>query len=175
MEFRSTNDQGYTHLKGDLVTHVSSGGVDNSSHGVHLRGSNTGGIITAAGDETNIALTIRAKGSGPLTLGTTGGAGVFTGGSTAPFAGFIRTAISSFSTPAANSTNIMTVESTATFTGINSSCFILFNSSNLSTDITLTWVRCSTVNEVRMTFIKTSTVAIGTGSTARGSFCAIRF
>ena len=37
------------------------------------------------------------------------------------------------------------------------------------------WVRCSSANEVRMTFIKASTLAIATGSTARGSFCAVRF
>jgi hypothetical protein len=38
----------------------------------------------------------RGKGTGPLILGTTGGGGVFTGGSTAPLAGFICTAMSSF-------------------------------------------------------------------------------
>ena len=52
MEFRSTNDQGYTHLKGDLVTNVSSGGVQNSSHGVHLTGGSTGGIVQAAVSRT---------------------------------------------------------------------------------------------------------------------------
>lgn len=174
MEFRSTNDNGYGHVKGDWVTNVSSGGPINSSHGVHLTGGSTGGIVTASGDETNIALNVRGKGSGPVVLGTTGGAGVFTGGSTAPFAGFIRTAISSFSTPTANSTNIMTVESTATFAGVNSSCFFLFNSSNLSTSIAFMHAKSAT-GGVRMTFIKASTLAIATGSTARGNFLAIRF
>ena len=174
MEFRSSNDNGYQHIKGDFVSNVSSGGVQNSSHGVHLTGGSSGGIVQSAGDETNIALRVRAKGAGPLILGDSSNT-IFTGGSTSPFAGFLRTAISSFSAPAANTTNIMTVETTATFSGITSSHFLIFNSSNLSTDFALTWVRCCTNNEVRMTFIKASTLAIATGSSGRGSFCAIRF
>ena len=73
MEFRSTQSR-YVHFQGDVVTNVSSGGVENSSHGVHLTGGSTGGIVTAAGDETNIGLTVRAKGSGPLSLGSTASA-----------------------------------------------------------------------------------------------------
>lgn len=69
MEFRSTNDNGYVHHQGDIVSNVSSGGPINSSHGVLLSGGSTGGIVTAAGDETNIALTVRGKGAGPLNLG----------------------------------------------------------------------------------------------------------
>lgn len=208
MEFRSTNDQGYTHLKGDLVTNVSSGGVQNSSHGVHLTGGSTGGIVQPSGDEASIGLTIRSKGAGPLNIGHASSQGAlnlnstgaltlgtsstnvtigstlvvlgsttgvtFAGGSTAPFTGFVRTAISSFSTPAANSTNIMTVESTAAFAGVNSSCFFLANSSNLTTSISLTGVKSAT-GGVRLTFIKTSTLAIATGSTHRMNFMAIRF
>lgn len=69
MEYRSTNDNGYSHFRGDVVTNVSSGQAINSSHGVRLTGGSTGGIIESAGDETNIALTVRAKGSGPLNFG----------------------------------------------------------------------------------------------------------
>ncbi len=69
MEFRSTNDVGYSHYQGDIVTNVSSGGVQNSSHGVQLTGGSTGGIVTAAGDEANIALRVLGKGAGPLILG----------------------------------------------------------------------------------------------------------
>jgi CO/xanthine dehydrogenase Mo-binding subunit len=47
MEFRSTNDNGYIHRQGDIVTNVSSGGPINSSHGVHLTGGSTGGIVQA--------------------------------------------------------------------------------------------------------------------------------
>ena len=36
--------------------------------------SRLGGIVTAAGDEDNIALNVRGKGTGPLVLGSTGSA-----------------------------------------------------------------------------------------------------
>lgn len=198
MEFRSTNDIGYSHYQGDIVTNVSSGGVINSSHGVHLTGGSTGGIVQAAGDETNIALTVRGKGAGPLnlissgalalggatstqvtiastfiTLGSTLGQ-IQTGGSTSPWQGFIRTAISSFATPNFNTTNAMVMETTHTFTGINSSYFIVSNSSNLSTDWILVNSRCSTVAEVRCSFLKASTLTVA-ASSARVSFLAIRF
>ena len=198
MEFRSTNTM-FVHYQGDILSNVSSEGVGPSSHGVHLTGGSTGGIVQPCGDETNIALTVRAKGSGPLNLissgalnlggatstainlpstlvvlGTSGGQ-VQSGGSTAPFGGFIRTAISSFSTPAANTTNIMVVESTATFVGVTSSHYILGNSSNLSTSIALIGLKCSSADEVRMSFIKASSLAIATGTTARISFLALRF
>lgn len=64
MEFRSTNTK-YKHLGGDLVTNVD----DGSSYGVHLTGGSTGGIVTAAGDTTNINLVLRPKGAGALVAG----------------------------------------------------------------------------------------------------------
>lgn len=70
MEFRSTNDNGWVHFQGDLISNVSSGQAINSSHGVHLTGGSTGGIVQPAGDETNIALNVRGKGSGLVNLGT---------------------------------------------------------------------------------------------------------
>jgi len=69
MEFRSSNTVGYAHYQGDIISNVSSAAVPVSSHGVQLTGGSTGGIVTAAGDETNIALNVLGKGSGPLILG----------------------------------------------------------------------------------------------------------
>jgi hypothetical protein len=65
MLFRSTNAK-FTHFSGDLVSNV-----DDSSHGVKLSGGSTGGVVEPVGDETNIALTLRSKGSAPLIV--TGG------------------------------------------------------------------------------------------------------
>ena len=64
MERRSTNDIGYVHHQGDIVSNVG------SSHGVWLRGGSTGGIIEPIGDDTSISLSIRSRTAGPLNLGT---------------------------------------------------------------------------------------------------------
>ncbi len=72
MEFRSTQSR-FVHFQGDIISNVSSGGVENSSHGVHLTGGSTGGVVQSAGDETNVGLTVRGKGTGPTVIGSTGG------------------------------------------------------------------------------------------------------
>jgi len=66
MLFRSVNNK-FTHFQGDVLSNV-----DDSSHGVQLSGGSTGGVVSPCGDETNIALTVRAKGAGPLVLGSGG-------------------------------------------------------------------------------------------------------
>jgi hypothetical protein len=63
MEYRSTNAAGWTHHQGDLVSNVA------SSHGVRLTGGSTGGILEAAGDDTNISLVVRGKGAGAVVVG----------------------------------------------------------------------------------------------------------
>ena len=176
MEFRSTNN-GYVHFQGDVVSNVSSGGLQNSSHGVHLTGGSTGGLVTAAGDETNIALNVRGKGTGPLNLGSTGSQ-VFISGSTAPFAGFIRFTSTAVATPNFNTTNAMVIESSVTIPGVNSSHFILAqfrNNGIASTDMTLANVRpTSTNDEVLFAFEKHSTVTVA-ASTATIDFLVFRF
>lgn len=76
MEFRSTADS-YVHFTGDVVSDVG------SSHGVHLTGGSTGGVVQPASDDASAALSVRAKGaSGILALGTsTGGPVTFNGSS----------------------------------------------------------------------------------------------
>ena len=162
MEFRSTNDQGYTHLKGDLISNVSSGGVQNSSHGVHLTGSNTGGIIQAAGDETNIRLIVRGKGSGGVSLGSTAQ-------STTALA-FIQRYRIDWTVPALSSAGLDASfgDSTVTVTGATTNSIYVFqervnlNSTN-STGLFVSRVRCSTADEIRIT------VANGGASTISGS------
>jgi len=65
MNFPSTNTDGRNPAAGGIVSNVE------SSHGVLLDGGSTGGIITAVGDDANISLRIRPKGTGSLILGST--------------------------------------------------------------------------------------------------------
>ena len=188
MEFRSSNVQGYVHFQGDIISNVSSGGPQNSSHGVHLTGGSTGGVVTAAGDEANITLNLFGKGTGAVRLGNSSSPVVFpasttivltTGavvqvGSTAPWAGFIRQQ-SSFATPNFNTTNAMVIETTHVITGANSSHFIIANGVNLSTDCLLASAfAASTAGDVHCRFIKASTLTVS-ATTGSIRFTVVRF
>lgn len=163
MEFRSTNDIGYAHYQGDIISNVSSGGVANSSHGVQLTGGSTGGIVTAAGDEANIALRIRSKGTGPLTLGSTGSAAtlnsttlLFGSRSTSALA-YIQRYRVDWTVPALSSAGVTAgaADSTVTVTGATTNAMYILqqtqvlNSTNDPAVFSL--ARCSTVNELRIT------------------------
>lgn len=147
MEFRSTNDNGYTHHQGDVVTNVSSGQGINSSHGVHLTGGATGGIIQAAGDETNIPLNVRGKGS----------AGVVYGRNSTSQINMIQTYRLDWTIAALSSAGLdaAAADSTITVTGATTnSVYILqrrgaLNSTN-STGLHIE-ACCSTQNEIRLT------------------------
>lgn len=80
MEYRSTNAG--QHLSNDLVAGVG------SSHGVQLRGGSTGGLVEAVGDDSNISLTVRGKGTGSVFIGNSSQSVVFGGASGLSFKGF---------------------------------------------------------------------------------------
>ncbi len=63
MNFPSTNTDARNCALNGIVSNVG------SSHGVHLSGGSTGGIVTAIGDDANIALRVKGKGTGSLILG----------------------------------------------------------------------------------------------------------
>lgn len=171
MEFRSTNDNGYVHFQGDVVSNVSSGQGINSSHGVQLTGGSTGGVVTAAGDETNIALNLRAKGSGPLNLGSTGSGLVFNSSatqfgsaSTSPFAMIQRYRVD-FSVPALSSNSA--AASTYTVTGLTTNSILVFSprlQNNSSVAGIFCEARCSTADELTLTIFNGSVSSV-TGST----------
>lgn len=177
MEYRSTNVDRHVHYLGDIVSNVRSGDAGTSSHGVHLTGGSTGAIVTAAGDEANVTLRIAGKGTGATIIGASPSSFVINGGSltlstgsvlqvgsTAPWGGFVRQ-VSSFATPDFNTTNAMVINSTFTFTGVNSSHHVVVNEINLSTDCQLAGGRCgSTANEVTCRFIKVSSLAVAVSS-----------
>lgn len=170
MEFRSTNDNGYIHRQGDIVTNVSSGGPINSSHGVHLTGGSTGGIVQPAGDESNIALRVRPKGSGPLILGSTQGSVALGGNDSTTFMSMVQRYRIDWTVPALSSAGLDAsfADSTITLLGATTNSIFVFqervnlNSTN-STGIFVSRVRCSTTDELRLT------VANGGASTVSGS------
>jgi hypothetical protein len=63
MNFPSTNTDGRNPSLGGIVSNVG------SSHGVLLDGGSTGGVVAAIGDDANISLTVRGKGTGGVTIG----------------------------------------------------------------------------------------------------------
>ena len=174
MLFRSTNAK-FVHFSGDIVSNV-----DDSSHGVKLSGGSTGGVVEAVGDETNIGLTVRPKGSGPLVLGSSGGQ-VFIAGSTVPFLGYLRFTDTAVATPNFATTNAMVMETTHVITGLSSqtagtphTAFILANPHNLSTDCVLVGTYISdTAGDVHCRFAKHSTVTVA-ASTATIDFLVWR-
>ena len=171
---RSTADQ-YTHFLGDVISNVE------SSHGVVLSGRSTGGVVEPFGDDTNIGLTLRAKGAGPLTLGSSGSV-ILMAGSTSPSGGMLRFPLFNSSTPSFSSGSIgggvATLEfSTVTLTGVNSSHYILFNARNLSTTVAYSHADAgSTDNEVRLWFHRASPSSLAiSASTFSANILVFRF
>lgn len=183
MNSRSSADR-FVHFGGEVVANVE------SSHGVVLSGGTTGGIVQSFGDDASIALRLLAKGAGRVIIGnssnlllvnstflTMSTGSQFQLGSTAPFAGHIRSHSSNLTTPAF-STDAMTDSTTFTLTGVNSSHMVLLNPVNLSTGII--YSHCfatSTADQVRMVFAKASTqssLAVG-ASTFSANVVVFRF
>lgn len=174
MQFRSSNSK-FTHFQGDVLSNI-----DDSSHGVKLSGGTTGGVVEAIGDETNIALTVRGKGSGNVTLGSSG-ASVFIAGSTTPFMGHIRFTDTAVATPNFATTNAMVMETTHVITGVPAAtagaatnAFVLAMPHNLSTDCALLHSYIgSTAGDVHCRFAKVSTLTVAS-ATATISFLVTR-
>lgn len=146
-----------------IATHYTRGvivGAD-SSHGVRLEGGSTGGVIEAVGDDANISLSVKQKGSGALQLGN---------GSTSPLLMIQRHridwtigALSSAGTAGAS------VDSTVTLSGATTNSIFVTQvlrplNSTESTGLYVT-VRCSTADELRVTTLNTGPSTLS-GSTA---------
>lgn len=80
MKYRSTHAG--QHVSNDIVANVG------SSHGVQLSGGSTGGIVEAVGDDANISLRVRAKGTGSLILGDSSQTVLIGGSASTPVKGF---------------------------------------------------------------------------------------
>lgn len=184
MEYRSTNPTGYTHWQGDMVSNVA------SSHGVQLSGGSTGAVVEAVGDDGTIELTVRGKSTGAVNIGAAGAVtnllsyDIFTSsganlklGSTAPFKGFIRQQTINQPTPNFASTDAGKVaETTVTFTGVNSSHFIVANALTFPAGLQLVhaYAVATTAASVHLGWVNGSSVTVG-ASTANVRLLAIRF
>lgn len=190
MERRSTNDIGYVHYQGDVVSNVG------SSHGVRLGGGSTGGIVEPFGDDTSIGLTLRAKNAGPIVIGNSTQALTFSStnvihssgtvmqvGSTAPWAGFVRVQDTAVTTPAlfndttagrvAETTHAIAILSSQTPGGLG--YFAMAMSHNLPVGITIGGAYISdTAGDVHVRMVKGTTAAIA-GTTCTVSFLFTRF
>lgn len=150
MQYRDSS-QNSMHLLNGVAA-----GVD-SSHGVAIYGGSTGGIVEPVGDDANISLNLRGKGTGALIVGNSSSPVFFGQTFTIQF------------TPAAIAAST-SVQSTITVAGLSTGRPLLFTPTTPGLSMAYAFrVQCSTVNELRFTQQNITGSTIGTGeSTARG-------
>lgn len=156
-----------------IATHYSKGVIASvdSSHGVRIEGGSTGALIEPVGDDANISISIKGKGTGA----------VFVGGSSSPFSGFLMHTDTAVATPNFNSTNLLVMETTHTIAGVpaltagaTTNAYVLAHPHNLSTDCALLYAYvASTADQVHCRFAKHSTLTVA-ASTATIDFLIIR-
>lgn len=161
MERRSTNDLGYVHHQGDIVSNVG------SSHGVRLTGGSTGGIVESIGDDTNVSLRLRSQGTGGVLIGSTAQ-------STTPMLAVQRYLVQ-YTVPALSSGPAAS-ESTVTVTGLTTASILVLQNRliNNSTGAVSLSARCSTVDELTIQFENQSISSLS-GSTQSAYLLQIRF
>jgi hypothetical protein len=163
MNIRSTNDR-FTHFGGDVWSNVE------SSHGVQLTGGSTGGIIEPVGDDANITLRVRGKGTGGVLLGNSSSPLTIAAG--VPVKGFYsQNSTFSFGViPPSRSTEITLASTTVDInTGDLLSIGLVIDTANLSSAATIDGFRLSTVATSRLTIIVGNAHSTAT-STGSGTF-----
>ena len=180
MDRRSTNEIGYTHFGGDVTAQV------NSSHGVRLSGGSTGGVVEAVGDDTNVAIRLRAQGAGVVFLAT--GSQSIVAASTAFRLGnastsdivFLQKYRIDWTVPALSSAGAAgaSADSTVTVTGLTTGSVLLFGqtqqwNSTVDPGVIVT-VRCSTVDELKITSHNVNASSLS-GSTKSGTLLQFAF
>ena len=162
MRFRSSNSK-FVHYQGDVLSNV-----DDSSHGVHLAGGSTGGIVQPAGDEDNIALTVRGKGTGRVNVGNSSQA-TFLAGSTFGFA-FIQRVIVQIDSAAMVIAAEGTSDTVSTVTGATTNSLCVFMPHATFSTRYQFQTYCSTANEVRIRLFNFQATTFGSGqSSNRGT------
>jgi hypothetical protein len=159
MEYRSSN--GGQHIGNDIVAGI------NSSHGVQLTGGSTGGIVEPVGDDANITLRVRGKGTGGVVLGNSSSPIVLAAG--VGVKGFYsQNSTFSFGViPPSRSTEITFASTTVDInTGDLLSIGLVIDTANLSSAATIDGFRLSTVATSRLTVIvgNAHSTATSTGS-----------
>lgn len=172
MERRSTNDIGYVHYQGDVVSNVG------SSHGVRLGGGSTGAVIEPLADDTSVRLTIRGKGAGALALGESSATIIFGAGSSGSTTGisWMQRYLVQWTVPALSSGSTA-VNTTVAVTNLTTNSILVLsprvqvNSSVIG--ITL-HPRCSTADELVIEQNKIGESSIS-GSTQSAYLLQVRF
>lgn len=154
MNYRSTNADGrYVHFGGALVSGAEFGS------GIELNPNSSGANpnIMPAGDETNKGITLKAKGSGTVTIGDSSNSVQLAKTFTIEFTPAVLAASTS-------------VQSTITVTGLSTGRPLLFTPITPGLSMAYAFrVQCSTASELRFTQQNITASTIGTGeSTARG-------
>lgn len=177
MDYRSTNAVGFVHFGGEVVI----GAQDGSGISLNSGSSAVGPVISVQGDATNIPVTIKAKGTGKVTLGDSSNSVAFLGsvqvGSTAagslPFKGAF-TALSTISwaaLTAGHSDPATFTLSTATVMcdlGDVVSVGLVVDTANLSSQTGIAWWRLSSAASSRLTVALTNNGSTA-GSTGSGT------
>lgn len=166
MNFPSSNTDGANPSAGDVISNVE------SSHGVRLSGGSTGGIVEPVGDDANIALTVRGKGTGAVRVGNSSSPALL-GASTTPLTNLQRFVVQFTEPDLAAST---WVNSTYTVAGLTTNCCILGHTPrlNLAAGYTIGDARCSTADELTIRWVNEGGSTIS-GSTNRLTFVAALF
>lgn len=175
MERRSTNDIGYVHFQGDIVSNVG------SSHGVILRGGSTGGIIEPLGDDTSISLVVRGKNAGGITIGNSTQAldldstSVQIGTASTTAIERVQRYLVEYTIPALSSGPAAS-ESTVTVTGLTTNSVLVLQNRviNNSTGQVSLNARCSTANELTIQFVSHDASTLS-GSTQSAYLLQFRF
>ncbi len=166
MNFPSTNTDGRNPALGGIVSNVE------SSHGVLLDGGSTGGIVTAVGDDANISLRVRPKGSGTLFLGSTASPIVFgsttVGNSSAMTFGALKGIFQStfiWEHAAISSGQYGEITLASTTCDAWTGDAVILSQFTATTNVTVSHIRMSTVSASRVTI-----VLANVGSTATSTF-----
>ena len=173
MNFPSTNTDGRNPSLGGIVSNVE------SSHGVLLDGGSTGGRVTAIGDDANISLTVKGKGTGGVTIGDSSQAVVIAGtslqvgsttlpNSTAAAVATIKailTSTFSFAVAAISSGQYATFELASTTCSAEPGDAVILADFSATTNVTVASIRLSTAATSRVTVVLSNV-----GSTATSTF-----
>lgn len=164
MKFPSSNTDGANPAHGDIVSNVG------SSHGVRLSGGSTGGIVEPVGDDANITLTLRGKGTGKVRVSS-----LAFGSSGTPIVE-ARAFTVQFTAPPLSSGLTSAAESTFTVAGVSTGAVLVFTPTNAISPLYNVRARCSTTDELVLCFSQNGISTLGTGeSTNRGTLLQFRF
>ncbi len=170
MQYRDSS-QNSMHLLNGIAA-----GVD-SSNGVSLYGTSTGGVVEPISDDANTSLIVRGKGTGAVVLGNSSSP-VNLGAGVGNLKG-IDVFTVQFTPPALSSgfgAGTSAQESTYTVTGVSTGTVLSFTPTNPINALYNVRARCSTLNELVLCFSHNGISTLGSGeSTNRGRLIQFRF